>query len=422
MKIKTVSILNLLMMIIFLSLSGCLEPDYPDNIWDPDDQGNPTPVITSVTPPDSTYGAIGSKKTVVIVGENFNTIPTDNLVYFGDKKAVVLEASATQLVVEPPANFQDGLRLRVDAIGAYLFGDYKNPDGTWHQYKLLNPVAPASTPAFGILDNMSVMDLDADGNLYVICGKIIVKVTPDGTRTDFGEVRTDRALGNLRYGGNGTFHYTYTNNYFVTTVDASGVSTFESFRAGSNVRDLDFDLNKNVWYAGDKGVIYVTKAGEIDGNLMFSDDSLNFSRLRHYDNHLYLVGSRTQKDGNPVVKIWKQQIDPTAGDPKLVGGLIEIFNWTQSQYAGRVISLIELNDDGDIYIGTGALPLMKLNTQTGEGETVYPKLLSNYKAARMVWGNDDHIYINTISNDNIDNDTVLKVRIFEEGAPYHGRL
>jgi hypothetical protein len=205
-------------------------------------------------------------------------------------------------------------------------------------------------------------------------------------------------------------------------VDASGASTYESYRTSGNVRDLDFDLNKNVWYAGDKGVIYVTKAGEIDGNLMFNDDSLNFSRLRHFENHLYLVGSRLQKDGNPVVKIWKQQIDPTAGDPKLVDSLIEIFNWTQSKYAGRVISLIELNKDGEIYIGTGALPLMKLNTQTGEGETVYPKLLSTYKASRMVWGNDDHIYINTISNDNVDNDTVLKVRIFEEGAPYHGRL
>jgi hypothetical protein len=56
------------------------------------------------------------------------------------------------------------------------------------------------------------------------------------------------------------------------------------------------------------------------------------------------------------------------------------------------------------------------------GETIYPKLLSNYKATRMVWGNDDYLYINTLTFDNIDNDTVLKVRIFEEGAPYHGRL
>ena len=422
MKIKTLSILNLLMMIIFLSLSGCLEPDYPDTIWDPDDQGKPVPVIASVTPPDSTYGSIGSKKTVEIVGENFNPSTTDNLVYFGDKKAVVLEASTTRLLVEPPANFKDGLRIRVDAIGAFLFGDYKNTDGTWHYYKLLNPVSTVGVPAFGLLDNMSVMDMDADGNLYIVTGKIIVKVTPDGTRSDFGEVRTDRALGNFRYGGNGVFHYTYTNNYFVTTVDGSGASTHASFRTSGNVRDLDFDQNKNVWYVGDKGVIYVTKAGELDGNLLFSDDSLNFTRMRHYNDHLYIVGSRIQSNGAPVVKIWKQEIDPAAGDPKLVGDLVEVFNWTSSQYTGRVISLIELNNEGEIYIGTGALPLMKLNTQTGVGETIYPKLLSNYKATRMVWGNDDYLYINTLTFDNIDNDTVLKVRIFEEGAPYHGRL
>jgi len=64
---------------------------------------------------------------------------------------------------------------------------------------------------------------------------------------------------------------------------------------------------------------------------------------------------------------------------------------------------------------------MKLDVQTGLGETLYPKLLSKYKATRMTWGIDDHIYINTFTLDNIDNDKILKVRVFEESAPYHGR-
>jgi hypothetical protein len=421
MRIKTVSILRLLMMMAFLTLSGCLGPDYPDNIWDPDDEGAPTPVIVSVTPPDSAYGSIGSKKTVEITGEYFNESPLDNLVYFGDKQATVLESNPTKLIVEPPANFKDSLRLRVDAIGAYHFGDYLNPDSTWHYYKILNPVEEIGKPAFTFADNMRVMDVDKDGNLYVVTGKIIEKVTEDGTRIEFGEIRTDAALGNMRYGGNGKFHYTYSSYYFITTVNAGGESTHENFRAQAKVSDLDFDVNRNVWYVGDGGVIYVTKAGELDGTLLHSDDAYRFTRMRYYNGFLYIVGVVTESDGSAVTKIWKQEIDPSSSDPALVGGLIEIFNWSNSEYGGKTIKNIDLNADGEIYIGTGSLPLMKLDVQTGLGEILYPKLLSKYKATRMTWGIDDHIYINTFTLDNIDNDKILKVRVFEESAPYHGR-
>jgi hypothetical protein len=397
-----------------------MSPDYPDTIWDPDDLGDPTPVIASLTPPDSTYGLIGSKKTVEIVGEHFKESPLDNLVYFGSQRGEVFEASPTRLIVEPPGNFKDSLRVRVDAVGAFHFGDYLNPDSSWHYYKILNPVKEIGDPPYGFSDNMGVIAVDEEGNLFVVLGKTIEKVTEDGTRTEFGEVRTDKVLGNMRYGGNGQFHYTYSNYYFVTTVDAAGESTHENFRTDAKVSDLDFDANKNVWYVGDEGSIYVTKAGEIEGTRLHSDENYKFMRMRHYNGFLYLVGEVTTGDETET-KIWKQEIDPASGNPSIVGGLIEVFNWSNSEYKGKTIQMIELNADGEIYIGTSSLPLMKLDVNTGIGDTLYPKLLSKYRAPRMTWGKDDHIYINTLTFDNVENDKILKVRIFEESAPYHGR-
>ncbi len=56
------------------------------------------PVITSLSPNN---GAVGS--TTTINGNNFNTSPTANIVYFGATKATVTSATATQLTVNVPA-------------------------------------------------------------------------------------------------------------------------------------------------------------------------------------------------------------------------------------------------------------------------------------------------------------------------------
>jgi len=53
--------------LIVLSLS-CEDNQYPESIWDPNEQSAPTPVITSVLPQDSAYAGVS---TVTIIGENF---------------------------------------------------------------------------------------------------------------------------------------------------------------------------------------------------------------------------------------------------------------------------------------------------------------------------------------------------------------
>lgn len=59
---------------------------------------NPAPVVTSFTP---AAGAVGA--TVIINGNNFNTTPANNVVYFGATKATVTAASTTSLTVIVPS-------------------------------------------------------------------------------------------------------------------------------------------------------------------------------------------------------------------------------------------------------------------------------------------------------------------------------
>ncbi len=74
------------------------------------------PVIISFTPlsgpPDTN---------ITINGSNFNTIPTQNIVYFGGVKAAIVSASATQLVVKSPKSAPYG-QITIVNLGSGLQG------------------------------------------------------------------------------------------------------------------------------------------------------------------------------------------------------------------------------------------------------------------------------------------------------------
>jgi hypothetical protein len=69
----------------------------------------PPPTIASFTP---TSGAIGTS--VTITGTNFNTIPANNIVFFGATKAIVSTATATSLTVTVPAGATYGPLSLID--------------------------------------------------------------------------------------------------------------------------------------------------------------------------------------------------------------------------------------------------------------------------------------------------------------------
>jgi IPT/TIG domain. len=94
-------VLSLLQFILPISLLifSCEDPNYPENIWDEDDQGNASPSISSVEPEEAAFAGID---TLTINGQNFSENASANLVYFNNMLGEVISATSTSLKVVTP--------------------------------------------------------------------------------------------------------------------------------------------------------------------------------------------------------------------------------------------------------------------------------------------------------------------------------
>ena len=75
---------------ILITIFSCDDPNYPEDIWDGDDTGGETPVITNVEP---SGGAFAGIDTVTITGQNFSDTETKNIVYFNSLLGKVVDAT-----------------------------------------------------------------------------------------------------------------------------------------------------------------------------------------------------------------------------------------------------------------------------------------------------------------------------------------
>src|SRR4051812_32329317 len=87
MTCTTVPYKNVILFLLFL----CCKALFAQTV-------TPPPVIYSFSPLSGSFGT-----TVTIEGQNFNTDPTQNIVYFGAVQAPVVSATTTTLTVTVPA-------------------------------------------------------------------------------------------------------------------------------------------------------------------------------------------------------------------------------------------------------------------------------------------------------------------------------
>ncbi|MFM8349401.1 MAG: FG-GAP-like repeat-containing protein, partial [Bacteroidota bacterium] len=120
---------------------------------------NTVPRITSFTPAS---GSIGMS--VTITGENFNSTPSSNIVWFGATKATVTAATATQLTVVVPAgaSFQP-ITVTVNGRTGYSGTPFKV---TYSSNRVIdsNTFAPKVDLPFGFKSyDAAIADMDGDG-------------------------------------------------------------------------------------------------------------------------------------------------------------------------------------------------------------------------------------------------------------------
>ena len=108
----------ILSFIIFLI--SCEEPNKSDSIWDENDIGSSTPVIsTQRTPSQNAFFA--GIDTILISGSNFSENITENHVYFNGIPGTILSSTASSMVVITPNLVSDSVKITVSVQGSIYF-------------------------------------------------------------------------------------------------------------------------------------------------------------------------------------------------------------------------------------------------------------------------------------------------------------
>ena len=95
---------------LLLIIFSCEDPNYPNDVWDEEDIGNATPIVTGVVPADGAFAGID---TIIISGQYFSLSFSENLVYFNGMLGNVVNATSTALSVVPPNLISDSVTIKV---------------------------------------------------------------------------------------------------------------------------------------------------------------------------------------------------------------------------------------------------------------------------------------------------------------------
>ena len=401
-------ILLLLRFILPISLLtfSCEDPNYPENIWDEDDQGNASPSISSVEP----EAAFAGIDTLTISGQNFSENTSENLVYFNNMLGEVINATSTSLRVITPNLVSDSVQIRVAVQGAFLFAD--------HSLLYTLTAAVLDYGPFDQFTDIFSLDLDRDENLIV---------SLDGTpNAEFWIVDTNQdsavwsgalAKGSgMKLGPTGSVYFVNYQRFLYKDEQGTPKENSEIFkRLNGNATDLDFDSYGNLFVGGAGSTIDVVDINDDDGltsgvteakNL----DTLDILSLRVLNDYLYVLTTTATSDQ----AIYKMQILDDSGS---LGDIELVFDW--SSYTNKLSSALcfTLSEAGDLFVGSDSDDQPLTYIQNGNASGFYSSILTA-PISYMAWGNSNYLYL---INKTEETNRVQRVDTRMSGADYYGR-
>ncbi len=420
-------IMSSILAVALLSTLACTDNDYPDNIWDPDAEGNAAPVITSIDPPGGSYDGIGIVK---IMGDNFGADFSKIQVTFNGRVASIDTAQSSEgvltvgvpvVISDSDVNVLDSVQVMVSVQGAYLGGVYhdnfvvERAAVIWGEYGTGFPNAVAC---------------DAQENVYVSTNeKLIFKIDPDGNKTEYASGLSLLTTG-LRMGPDGVLYYA--KNYKkIFRVPAGGGPKETYMTFSGKVSDLDFDQNGNLFAAG-KGDSIFCVTDSVDRGVAGYED-YEFTALKVYNDYVYVAGTYVGLDASiPVWGIWRNPITNATGD---LGASELVFDW--AAYVGLDgpgIEAMTISADGMLYVGasevytgatyTGGDAITIVDPATGSTTPFYTAVLYA-PATSLCWGNSNYIYcarfLDGSTAEGAPASAIVRIAQPELGAPYYGR-
>lgn len=410
--------------LILIGGMGCEYDDYPDPIWDPNDAGGPTPVITSMDPADVAYDGL---TVVTITGENFSPVMTENQVTFNGVVANIDPAlsSSTQLVVTMPVVITDASLNSISNVQVMVAVQSAYAGAVYDQNFTIERAVIEWGGFIGEKPEKlpNAVAVDADENVFIAAGdKILYHVDTAGVRTEYGTGLS--AITNDLKIGPGGIPYFARNNPFVYRFDAGGGAAIRWHRVGSKITCFDFNMDQNIYCGGKNDSLYfVDVTAETNRGVALSEDYA-YSALRVYDGYVYVAGVYEGDDVAVTVTeaVWRHQI--LAGDD--LGPRELVYDWADSDYAveQNILSMV-IDENGLFYLGLSEAEgpaIVTVDFATQEVEPFYNAVLTA-PATSLSWGNSGYIYCaRTLAVSTEDLPTgAFRIAQSLTGALYYGR-
>lgn len=399
MRKRNLKIQGVIWCIIVLMILIACERSATPSLYVENEPSKSVPVISTINPPLESLAGIGQ---ITIVGQNFSTIISENIVFFGSDTAQIISASATELVVESPNLPRDSLQVKIAVDGAFEFSNIA--------FYTLRSVFEIMGE-FGEFDDAFGIAVDSVDNLYVsLQGKKIVKITPQNEQSEYATTLVDKASA-MKFGPDGHLYYVNILSFVLRVLPGGGTDELFTTVPGG-VFDLDFDQFGNLYAGGSGEAVYRVKSDK-SKTVAADYSAVSIRTVRVFNDYLY-VGGQT---GSPIThKIWRNQIisADSLGPNELY------FDWSGEVGGGTEVLAVTFADDGDMYVGTNASDAIYIIHPDKSYEPLYPGIISPFGYA-LSWGNGEFLFLNRRDNDNGTRKNVLKVLMRKTGAPYYGR-
>ncbi|MCF7886549.1 MAG: IPT/TIG domain-containing protein [Candidatus Marinimicrobia bacterium] len=405
--------------LILMIFSNCDLWEEPGKIFEPEEEYSygESPIINSIEPGDSAGAGINE---IEIRGENFapaSDTSVVNLVYFDEMNVNVKSATSNEIVVYRPNIVSNSLTIKVATqnlhgvakLSPYGITEVEIPLGQ------RNPDGEMIGEFYQKRQTFNAITTDEDGNLYIATHLILIKRTPDQSKT---EVEIDRDFDDLTqmiFGPDGLIYGTIDDDV-IFTIDPITGEEDEWAEIEDDAVSLDFDANGNLFAGGD-GLYMVDTASNSHICSEYNDD-YEISSLRVFDGYLYLA--LETPDGEKGIYRNKINEDGTLKATELY------FNWTESAYSDYTITSITFDINGILYVGLKDHPSEPFILINSDG-SAYPmynnKDILSPIADHIVWGDGEYVFINkgkTIRVSGAAPPRIFKIKIGKSGAPYYG--
>lgn len=397
--IKLYKFLSIIIIFSLIILTSCADDpdDGLDKLITPTGEA---PVITSISPAGE---AIGGVSIITITGTNFPiTLDGNSSVSFNGVKGTIIETSATQIRVRTPIVISDSVKIKVQTYKSENFSN-----------EFIYKLTPASQDIYDFdPDNMGKpisVTVDAQENVYVyIEGEGIFRV---GIDSNFWAPKGPEPLfHSMSYGPDNVIYATRNARGIIKITEGTVPAVFVSYvlSVGESATDIDFDENYNIWTATNGTILRV----KLDKDIKRFEVEGNVKTLKVFNNNIFAA---VKVDTQEVV--WKIPIisADSLGTPEVY------FNFTTA--LGKVLTIndIAISLDGDIYLATAALfdPIYIVHPDKSF-EILYPGVI-NSSISSLYWGNGKYLYAVKDLQGTTINQTVIKLDMQKNGAPYYGR-